>query len=880
MRNFASVGKIYHLQITNQKRAFDQFLYDFSLLFFLIFLIIQANFTYDDGWQMPALFFMKEEYADVIIPLPLEGTFTYRIPAQLHKEIEVGVRVIVQFGVKRFYSAIVSKIHENIPSGHEIKDIQSVVDERPILFPENIQLWRWISEYYCCSMGEVMKAALPSAMKLESQTKVLRIAHEQDIVLPETEEIIFQNLSEQAKPLLQLKKEVGAQFSFKALNSLLEKQLISVEEKVSAKYKQKTEEFISLSPKISSEQKLHEALDGLKNAKKQKELLLHFSEITKVFSPDELKKISKKELLSGTSFSAAMVKGLVGKKILYSSFIPVSRIEHSHTIQGGLNLLNPFQEEALQKIKKEFENQQVVLLHGVTSSGKTEIYSHLIEEKIKDGQQVLYLVPEISLTTQIIQRLNRTFGKKVGIYHSKLNDQERVEIWNKVLAFENDPENSYQVILGARSSIFLPFCNLGLIIVDEEHENSYKQFDPAPRYNARDMAVVMGYQNKAKVLLGTATPSFESFYNARTKKFGFVELNQRHRKMEMPEINIADVQWAFKRKQIKSFLTPLLYEEIEKALENKEQIILFQNRRGYSPFVECMQCGWIPKCTKCDVSLTYHKYKKQLNCHYCGYYIQMPATCHDCGAPDIKTRGMGTEKIETELKEIFPNARVGRMDFDSTRGKTSFERIINKLENKKIDVLVGTQMVTKGLDFDHVSIVGVLNADNMLNFPDFRAHERSFQLISQVSGRAGRNHKRGKVIIQTSNPEHQIIKEIQRNAYSETFERQLNERKLFKYPPFYRMVKIIVKHKNKDSVSVVSMQLATKLRNNNRLIVLGPEFPVISRIKLWHHKEIWVKFSKSNDLGELKKYITDSVQSVKHLPGNSGTAFNIDVDPI
>lgn len=829
---------------------------------------------------MLASFFMETKFADVILPLPLHGTFTYRVPLGLAIEVIVGIRVIVQFGNKKFYSALVSKVHENPPTDYELKDIQSVLDEKAVIFPENIRLWNWIAEYYCCTIGEVMKAALPSAMKLESQTRIVKSEKQEDIILPENEELIFQNLELKPKPVQQLQKELGNQFSFKALNSLLGKNLISIEEKIAAKYKPKLDEFISLRAEIISGQILNKKLESLSKAKKQEELLLHFLEITRAFSNTQIDKITKKQLLKGTGFSSAIVKGLLSKKILCSTIIPVSRIEGSKEVQGGLNFLNPFQEEALQRIKAQFLNKQVVLLHGVTSSGKTEIYAHLIEEALGKGQQVLYLVPEISLTTQITQRLTRTFGKKVGIYHSRLNGQERVEIWNKVLKFEDGPDNSHQLVLGARSSIFLPFSNLGLIIVDEEHENSFKQFDPAPRYNARDMAVVLGYQTNSKVLLGTATPSFESFFNAKTGKFGMVELNQRHGEMEMPEVVVADIQWAFKRKKMKSFLTPLLYEEIEQALEKKEQIILFQNRRGYSPFVECMQCGWIPKCDKCDVSLTYHKYKKQLNCHYCGYYIPMPPSCHDCGTPDLKTRGMGTEKIETELKELFPSARVGRMDIDSTRGKSAFEKIINKLEKRQIDILVGTQMVTKGLDFDHVSIVGILNADNLLNYPDFRSHERSFQLISQVSGRAGRKHKRGKVVIQTSNPDHQIIKEIQGNAYEQTFSRQLAERKLFKYPPYYRLVKIVVKHRNINMVNIVAKQLATRLRNHKEIIILGPEFPIISRIKLWHHKEIWIKFSKTKNLGEVKKYISDSIHTVKHLPNNSSTVFNIDVDPM
>ncbi len=823
---------------------------------------------------------MEKTFVDVILPLPLQGPFTYMVPEPFLDPIKPGIRVIVQFGARKFYSAIIYKIHQDAPSGYEVKEVQSIIDEKPVIYPENLKLWNWISNYYCCTLGEIMKAALPAAMKLESQTKIIKTEGYDDIVLPENQELIFQNLEAKPKAVQQIQKELGKQFSFKALNTLIEKKLVAVEEKISDKYKPKLEEYIFLNPEIKEEQQLQEIIDSLKRAKKQQDLLLHFSGLIQQFNQPTTNRIKKKELLQGTHFSNAILKGLLSKNILKSVFIPVSRIDAGNNIQKGLNLLNPFQEEALQQIRKQFEYQQAVLLYGVTSSGKTEIYTHLIEEALAKGQQVLYLVPEISLATQLTQRLVNIFGKKVGISHSRLNDQERVEIWNKVLLFEENPADSYHIILGARSSVFLPFSNLGLIIVDEEHENSYKQFDPAPRYNARDMAVVLGYQTKANILLGTATPSFESYFNAKSGKFGLVELNKRYGKMELPDMVVADIQWAFKRKKMKSFFTPQLYDEIEQALAKKEQVILFQNRRGYAPFVECMDCGWIPKCNKCDVSLTYHKYKKQLTCHYCGYYMPMAKACHDCGSPELKTRGIGTEKIEDELKQLFPSARVGRMDLDSTRGKNAFEKIIRKLEKREIDILVGTQMVTKGLDFEHVSIVGVLNADNLLNFPDFRAHERSYQLISQVSGRAGRKHKQGKVVIQTSNPDHQTIKEIMGNAYEATFSRQIAERKLFKYPPYFRIVKIVVKHKNMDNLNIVAKQLATMLKENKELAILGPEFPLISRIKLWHHKEIWIKFSKTKNLGGLKTFITTCVLKVKQLPGNSSAIFNIDVDPM
>ncbi|NQU87899.1 MAG: primosomal protein N' [Mariniphaga sp.] len=823
---------------------------------------------------------MKEHFADVILPLPIYGPFTYQISDVLISELEVGKRVIVQFGSKKFYSVIVSDIHNKKPKDFEVKQIVSVLDEAPVIYPENIKFWNWISEYYCCTNGDVMKAALPAGLKMESSTKIMVAADFNKDELNQEEKNVFEILGNEAKTLREIENKSSLPLSFSFIQSMLEKKYLQIEEKIYSKYKAKTEAFVSLNKAIKNENNLNRKFDELKKAKKQNELLIHFCSKVEVFSQNVKKDISRKKLLHGTGYSLAVLKGLVEKGILDVKHKEVSRLDEISAEQGELNLLNPFQENALKEIKELFNTKNTILLHGVTSSGKTEIYTHLIEEVIGKGQQMLYLVPEIALTTQLIQRLKRIFGKKVGVYHSRLNDSERVEIWNQVGSFGSSEGNSHQIILGARSSVFLPFKNLGLIVVDEEHENSYKQFDPSPRYNARDLAVLLGIQYKAKVLLGTATPSFETYYNVQTGKFGLVELFQRFGEMELPEIIVSDLQSAYKRKLMKSFLAPELYEKIDKSLERNEQVILFQNRRGYAPFVECMECGWIPKCQRCDVSLTYHKFKKQLTCHYCGYYIFMPGNCHECGSQDIKTRGIGTEKIEDELKGLFPSARIARMDFDSTRTKNALEKLIRNLETGNTDILVGTQMVTKGLDFEHVNVVGILNADNLLNFPDFRAHERSFQLISQVSGRAGRKHRKGSVIIQTSQPDHPIINDIKNYSFKETYNRQLSERKLFKYPPFYRLIKIVVKHKNTGKVDKVSQELADLLHQNKQFRILGPEFPLVSRVSLWYKKEIWIKLNRDNQLSEYKKVIVKSIEKIKHLPDNGGTAFNIDVDPM
>lgn len=822
---------------------------------------------------------MPELYAQVILPLSLHDSYTYKVPESMQKLIAVGQRVVVQFGKQKMYAALVISLSENSPAGIPLKEIQQILDEQAIVLPNNLKLWTWMADYYCCHTGDIFRAALPSGLKLESQSQVGLTDVEYQADFNEKEKLILEKLAENESTVFSLQKALGNNFAYSALKSLLHKNLIYLEEKVSIKYRPKEELFIKLNPEIKSESILNSRIDGLKRAKKQRELLIHFCDKTRAFDEGQLQSIQKKELLRGTTFSSNTLKELVKKNILLQVSKRVSRIDETAGSQVSINLLNKYQEKALTEIKACFKNKQVVLIHGITASGKTEIYIHLIAEVLKSGKQALYLVPEIALTTQIVQRLKAVFGNKVGIYHSKLNSQERVEVWEKTLLFNTKPGEGYQVILGARSALFLPFSALGLIIVDEEHENSYKQFDPAPRYNARDMAVILASQNKAKVLLGSATPSFESYYNSLTGKYGLVNLFRRHTEVELPEFVIADVKRAYKKKQMHSILTPQLYTLMQEALSKNEQIILFQNRRGFSPFVECFTCGHIPACKKCDVSLTYHKYKKQLVCHYCGYHTPFPERCDECGSPEIKTRGFGTEKIEVELKPLFRNARFARMDMDSTQTKNAFRKIVHNLEQKRTDILIGTQMVTKGLDFENISVVGILNADNLINFPDFRAHERAYQLISQVSGRAGRKYKRGKVVIQTSQPEHPLIQKIINQNYAEWIKEHLEERGFFKYPPLYRLIKVIVKHKNPETVGRVSNQLATSLKNTRLFVVLGPEFPLVSRVKLWYIKEIWLKYRRNQNSAEIKIHLKEIVKKIKEQPGNSNIAINIDVDP-
>ncbi len=822
---------------------------------------------------------MAELFAQIILPLSLHDSYTYSVPEPMQKSIQPGQRVIVQFGPKRFYAGLVLSLSESADNIIEIKEVVEILDEKPVVLQQNLKLWEWIANYYCCTFGDVFRAALPTGLKLESKSRIVSTGLDKEISINEKEEILIRELENGPVFLSEIQKKLGHHFSFDTLKSLQEKNLLSVEEKVTEKYLPKTETFVKFHSEITSESILEEHIQNFGRAKKQLALLYHFCDKTNAFEKDQITTISKKELLKDTSFSSAILNELSRKRILVQYQETVSRLEETNDGQMEINMLNPHQQEAFDQIQNAFQTKQVTLIHGITASGKTEIYIHLIDEIIKTGRQALYLVPEIALTTQIIRRLKNVFGNKVGIYHSKLSSSERVEIWEKVLQFGEDPENGYQAILGARSALFLPFAKLGLIVVDEEHENSYKQHDPAPRYHARDMAAVLGHQNDARVLLGSATPSIESYYNTLTGKYALVNLSKKHASVESPEMMIADIKKARNRKQMHSVLTPELYNDMETALSNREQVILFQNRRGYSPFVECFTCGWIPKCKNCDVSLTYHKYKNRLSCHYCGYSTPLPHSCDNCGSPEIKTRGFGTEKIEDELKSLFKNAKIARMDMDTTHAKNAFDKIVKNLEDQKTNILVGTQMVTKGLDFEHVSVVGILNADNLINFPDFRAHERAYQLISQVSGRAGRKHKQGKVIVQTTQPEHQLLHLVQNQDYISMLNSQLNERKLFKYPPFYRLIKIVVKHKKSETVDRVALQLASELRKQRELIVLGPEYPLIGKIKLWYNKEIWLKLDRKLHLDNIKSYILSSVEVVKNLPLNSNCVINVDVDP-
>lgn len=821
------------------------------------------------------------KFVDVILPLALPRLYTYSVPEELGERTEVGKRVVVQFGKKKLYSAIVYKVHDQAPEKYQTKDILQVIDDYPIVNPTQIRFWEWMAEYYMCTLGEVMKAALPSGLKMESETFICRSGNE-DIELSANEEILLNHLKDDSKVSIQdLVAALDLPNPMGIIKSLLDKQAIAINESIESIYKPKTETYIKLHPLVKSEDDINKLFDDLKRAQAQQKLLLAFLSIT---SPDKsifTVSIPKKQLMEKAQVSSSVLGAMIQKEIFREDYQQVSRLESGeHTIHSEYELTNS-QQSALKQIKECFETKGVGLLHGITSSGKTEVYIRLIAEEIEKGNQVLYLLPEIALTSQIINRLRRIFGNRVGVYHSKFSDSQRVEIYNGVL---NDTpkqgQPTFDIILGVRSSLFLPFKRLGLIIVDEEHENTYKQYNPAPRYNARDSAIMLASIHKAKVLLGTATPSIETYFNARTGKYGQIDLHERYQGLQLPEVKVVNINDARKRKQMKSHFSDKLLNEIEQALAKKEQVILFQNRRGFAPFIECNECAWVPKCEFCDVSLTYHKHNNQLVCHYCGYTIQSPSHCLACGSPALETKGFGTEKVEEELAIFFPTARIARMDLDSTRSKFSYDRIISEFENGEIDILIGTQMVTKGLDFDRVSLVGILNADNMLNFPDFRAYERSFQLMSQVSGRAGRKNRQGLVLVQTAQPNHPIIDMVVKNDFMGLYATQLNERKAFKYPPFYRLVNITLKHKDQNALKRASEQLASGLKEKLGKNVLGPESPPINRIQGMYIMNILIKIEREASVARIKGMINYFIDHLKQRQEYRALVIAPDVDPM
>lgn len=820
---------------------------------------------------------MPVKYADIVLPVPLPRLFTYDIPEEFHETLQKGMRVVVPFGKKKQLSGIVFDIHCNKPEAYDTKPILAILDNKPLVTSQQLLLWQWISTYYQCSLGEVYKAALPSGLKLESETRFYyNDEFEATTDLSEKALLVLDFLTHEKQcTISDLNKITGLKNSYPILKDLIEQQAVYVDELVAEKYKPKEDLFISLHIEKRSEEALRVVFDKLEKAPKQLQLLMTFIQksggVTQSLAGN---KILRKEVLEEPGNTSAPLNELIKKNILIQESIEVDRLDFSQIPTINKKDLSKEQHKALSDIREGFISRKPVLLHGVTSSGKTELYIHLIDDIIKQGKQALYLLPEIALTTQITSRLRAHFGNKLGIYHSKFSDEERVEVWNDLLNKKN-----YQVIVGVRSSVFLPFSELGLVIVDEEHENSFKQYDPAPRYHARDVALVLAKSFNAQVLLGTATPSIESYYNAKSGKYHLVELQTRFEGILLPDIRVVNTREAYRKKSMQSHFSPELIELMGKALNNKEQIILFQNRRGFAPYLECAKCGWIPTCSHCDVSMTYHKNIDQLVCHYCGHSVTTYKICQACESPSLFTKGFGTQKIEEEIQVIFPQAGVVRMDHDTTRSKIGYEKIITSFEQGKFDILVGTQMVTKGLDFDRVSLVGILNADNMLNNPDFRAFERSFQMIAQVSGRAGRKNRQGTVILQTSNPEHPVIQQVKTNDYESFFNQQIVERKEFKYPPFYRLIFLTIKHKNQNISNKAANELAQKLRSVFGSRIIGPQVPPITKIQDFHLQRILIKLEKNSSAVKAKELMQDCINQILSQDPWRYVSIVADVDP-
>lgn len=818
-----------------------------------------------------------KKYVDVIVPLPIASQYTYSLPHVLEGSVQVGCRVVVPFGKKKFYTAVVTKVHEVAPEGYETKEVEELLDERPVILPRQLQLWDWLASYYLCTLGDVYKAALPSGMKIESETIILyNEEFEAMEPLPEAEQQVLDWLNtEKEQCITLLQRKYGQKNVLPVIKKLLDKEAVFVKEDLKRTYKPRTEARVRLMNAGMTEAQMQSLFNEMGRAKKQLAVLMKYVELSGWCGLDScLKEVSKKELMEASGASSAVFNGLLEKGIFELYYQEIGRLSKVAMQTVPLNPLNVAQQRALDGIHASFHEKNVCLLHGVTSSGKTEIYIHLIQKAVEEGKQVLYLLPEIALTAQITERLRKVFGHRLGVYHSKFPDAERVEIWKKQLE-----EQAYDVILGVRSSVFLPFKRLGLVIVDEEHENTYKQQDPAPRYHARSAAIMLASMYGAKVLLGTATPSVESYFNALSGKYGLVELKERYKEIRLPHIEQVDIKELAHQKRMRGPFSPTLMQEIRKALENKEQVILFQNRRGFAPMVECHTCAWVPKCKNCDVSLTYHKGLNQLTCHYCGYTCPVPKICPACGETDLRNRGFGTERVEDDVKLVFPEARVARMDLDTTRTRTAYEKIISDFEQGKTDILIGTQMVSKGLDFERVSVVGILNADTMLNYPDFRSYERAFQLMAQVAGRAGRKNKQGLVVLQTKSPDLPVIHQVMRNDYEQLYYDQLAERQLFRYPPYYRLVYVYLKHRKEEVLDMAADMMAAQLRAGLGDRVLGPDKPPVARIQTLFIKKMIVKVEQTASMSKVRNYLLAVQRAVMADERFRSLVVYYDVDP-
>lgn len=813
-------------------------------------------------------------FVDVILPLALPNLYTYRVPQAMNGTVDMGYRVIVQFGKNKLYSAIVARLHTEVPK-YTAKFIEAVLDEHAEVTETQLKFWDWMSQYYMCTRGEVMLAAVPVGLRLSSETKIILSPSwdgMKDLFDEETYALVEAVEVRGVLNLDEISEILGRKTIMPFIRKLIDADILAIYEEIKERYRPKYEMFVRLSDEFQDEEKLKALFAILeKRAFKQVETLLAFLHLTGKYTDKEMP-VSRAELIKACKDESSGLTGLVKRGALVLEEVEVSRLVRKAT-QNIVAELSEAQSKAYDTIRKHFTDKNVALLHGVTSSGKTEIYTKLIREQLESGKQILYLLPEIALTTQLIVRLRKHFGEAVLIYHSRFNEEERVEVWREVR------KNKPCIVIGARSAVFLPYHELGLVIIDEEHDPSFKQVDPAPRYNARESAIWLAKLHGAKTLLGSATPSVESYFNAKHNLYGFAELFERFGGAVLPEITITDVKEATKKKLMKSNFSPLLIEKINGVLEKGEQVILFQNRRGFAPSIECQDCGHVPHCVRCDVSLTYHKHSNLLKCHICGYSTDLPSQCEACGMTELKLKGFGTEKIEEEIGLIFPEAKVSRMDLDTTRGKFSLQNIINDFETGKTNILVGTQMVTKGLDFGNVALVGILSADQVLNYPDFRAHERAFQLMAQVAGRAGRREKQGEVVVQTFNPQHFVIDCVVKNDYHAVYHNELADRMQFHYPPFHRLIKITVRGKDVTLVDMGSQHLAQQLKLSLTTRVLGPEYPSVARIRDEFHKNILVKLEREGNSGKMKEVIARYILEFKTHVDFKKLRVVVDVDP-
>ncbi len=817
----------------------------------------------------------KTLFADIILPLPLPKLFTYRIPNEFNAFVGNGFRVVVQFGNRKVYTGIIAKLHEHPPQSYEAKSILDVLDDKPAITAKQLGFYKWLADYYLCNLGDVIQAGLPSGLKISSESRIQLNPHTDiaSLDLNAYETLIINHLQEKDfltyDDVSNITQKKGIS---KLIRSLLEKEAILLYEKIKDKYQPKTISKIRLLPEFLSEKAMEELFSVLEKKQKQLEVVLHY--LQKIPALDNLQANEEgieKNVLLNASISPSSLNTLIKNKVFEQFELVVSRIEEFDLPEQEIKL-STHQEEKENELLHHFETKNHVLLHGITGSGKTEIYISLIQKAIDNGTHVLLLLPEIALTTQIVSRLRKVFGNDMAVYHSRYSDNERVEVYKGVL------ENNYPLIVGVRSAVFLPFSNLGMVIIDEEHDSSYKQYDPAPRYNARDAALVLAKIHGAKVLLGSATPSTESYYHASSGKWGYVKLFERYGNATLPDILPVDIRYDH---QGGSSFSKTLLQAIEDRLSKKEQVILFQNRRGYSPYIECNDCNEIVMCPNCNVSLTYHQFSNDMRCHYCGHHQGVPTNCEACGSTKINTKGFGTERIEEGLQLHFPEAAIQRMDLDTTRKKTAYQTIIDDFESGKVDILVGTQMVTKGLDFDNVSLVGVFEIDRMLYFPDYRSHERTYQMLTQVSGRAGRKEKKGLVIVQTSNTDHETIQAVIKGEKENFYTKEINDREEFNYPPFSRLIRITIRHEDKlksmDSATYLAQQLRRKLQHR----ILGPEEPGINRIRNLFLTDILIKLERGSlDLAKAKAFILEEVNKIKTHKIHRKSMYTIDVDPV